>query len=337
MISITLKGESEMTSTLMTSVDKGLALNLLRQMLLIRRFEERTIDILMQGKLASTMCHASIGQEAVAAGACSALEQGDFVTSTHRGHGHLVARGGHLGRMMAELMGKQTGYCKGRGGSMHMMDISLGHLGSNGIVGGHFGIAVGAAMWCRLSGREAVTMCFFGDGAVSEGICHEALNISALHRLPIVFMCENNQYAMSLPWAKSTAQPEFAVRAQAYGICGLDVDGQDPIAVRTAALEAVNRARGGLGPTLIGAHTYRFLGHSRADPSAYRSKDEEAAWKTRDPIVLLKRRLEEADLVAAQEYTSMESEITMALDEAVKFAEASPEAPTDSIYEDIYA
>lgn len=309
----------------------------LRHLLRIRLFEERTLEVLMQGKLASTMCHVSIGQEAVAAGVCLAMQPQDYITSTHRGHGHLIARGGDLGRMMAELMGRETGYCKGRGGSMHITDVALGHLGANGIVGGHIGIAVGAALWHKLSGADAVTVCMFGDGAVTEGVFHEALNMAAVFCLPVVFVCENNHYAMSLPWSRATPAVDFKTRAAAYALPGFDVDGQDVMAVYDAAREALARARRGEGPSLIGAHTYRFLGHSRGDPSAYRDPQEEQLWRQRDPIPLFKAHALSAGWLSEEDIAHLEAEAQQAIDAAIQFAEASPLAPDAVAFEDVYA
>lgn len=317
--------------------DRETLRSLYRTMLLIRGFEERTLEVLLQGKLASTMCHVSIGQEAVPTGVCSAMAPGDYLTSTHRGHGHLIARGGDVRRMMAELFGRATGYCKGRGGSMHMADLALGHLGANGIVGGHLGIATGAALRSHLKRDGRVTVAFIGDGAVTEGLFHEALNLAGLWKLPVVYVCENNQFAMSLPWERATAQPSFARRAEAYGMPGVDVDGQDVLAVRQAAREAIDRARRGDGPTLIGALTYRFLGHSRADPSDYRDKQVEAAWRARDPIVLFGERLLGEGVLTPEDCAAIAAEVAAELDEAVRFAEESPPAPLESAFEDVYA
>lgn len=311
--------------------------DLMYQLIRLRRFEERTLEVLVQGKLASTMCHVAVGQEAVAVGVCAALAKQDYITSTHRGHGHLIARGGDINRMMAELMGKETGYCKGRGGSMHMTDITIGHLGANGIVGGHMGIAVGAGLYSKMSKNDAVTVCFFGDGAATEGVFHEALNMAAVWKLPVVFVCENNQYAMSLPWSMSTVQPRFDLRAQAYGIYGADVDGQAVLAVYGVARDAVERARRGEGPTLIGAHTFRYLGHSRGDPSAYRSKQEETDWYARDPITLFQAELMSRQVLTDEQVNTIEQRISAELDQAVQFAEASPLAPVESAFQDVYA
>ncbi|MCC6612827.1 MAG: thiamine pyrophosphate-dependent dehydrogenase E1 component subunit alpha [Anaerolineae bacterium] len=305
-------------------------------MLLIRRTEERILEEMMKGKLASTMCHVSIGQEAVAAGVCDAMAPQDYLTSTHRGHGHFIARGGGLGRMMAELFGKETGYCKGRGGSMHITDITIGHLGANGIVGGHLGIAAGAALWSQISSNDAVTVCFFGEGATNEGITHESLNMAALWKLPVVFVVENNHYAMSLAWERSTAQLNFTEKASAYGIPGVDVDGQDALAVQEVAKAAIDRARRGEGPTLIGAHTYRFLGHSRADPSKYRSSEEEERERARDPLTILRTKAG-TDVITDSDLEAYEAEVKQQLDDAVKFAEDSPLAQPSTVFEDIYA
>ncbi len=317
-------------------MDRDLVKSLYHTMLLIRRTEERILEEMMKGNLASTMCHVSIGQEAVAAGVCPVMQPQDYLTSTHRGHGHFIARGGRLDRMMAELFGKQTGFCKGRGGSMHITDISIGHLGANGIVGGHLGIATGAALWSHISKNNAVTVCFFGEGAVMEGITHESINMAALWKLPVVFVCENNHYAMSLAWERSTVQHHFSERARAYGIPGVDVDGQDVLAVREVAVEAIERARRGAGPTLIGAHTYRFLGHSRADPSKYRSPEEEERERARDPLTILRAKAG-AEALGDADLQAMEVDIKQTLDTAVQYAEESPIAPPSTVFEDVYA
>lgn len=318
------------------TIEPTLAHQLYREMLLIRRAEERILQELMQGKLASTMCHVSIGQEAVPVGVCSQMQPQDYLTSTHRGHGHFLARGGDPKRMMAELFGKETGYCKGRGGSMHITDAAIGHLGANGIVGGHIGIAVGAALWSQMSQRDAVTICFFGDGGLTEGIFHEAANLAAVWKLPLVFVCENNQYAMSLPWNKSVAQPHIKTYAASYGMKALDVDGQDVLAVREAAGELMAHARSGAGPALLGAYTYRFLGHSRADPSKYRDPEEEARERARDPLLILRQNVS-TSLLSDADPEAINAEIEALMDESVAFAEASPFAPMSAALEDVYA
>ncbi|MCS6836023.1 MAG: thiamine pyrophosphate-dependent dehydrogenase E1 component subunit alpha [Anaerolineae bacterium] len=315
--------------------DAQAILKLYRDMLIIRRAEERILEELMQGKLASTMCHVSIGQEAVAVGVCSVMAEQDYLTSTHRGHGHFLARGGDVKRMMAELFGKETGYCRGRGGSMHITDAKIGHLGANGIVGGHIGIAVGAALWSKMSRRPAVTVCFFGDGGLTQGIFHEAANMASVWKLPVVFVCENNQYAMSLPWNKAAGQTSIQAYASSYAMPGLDVDGQDVLAVQQAAYEAIERARGGGGPSLIGAYTYRFLGHSRGDPSKYRDPEEEKRERARDPLLILRSKY--PDVLDDRTTAQAETEVKAMMDDAVAFAEASPIAGASAVFSEIYA
>ena len=305
-------------------------------MLRIRRFEERVLELLLQGKLASTMCHVGIGQEAVAAGVCAAMAPEDYLTSNHRGHGHLLARGGDLGTMLAELFGRTAGTCKGRGASMHFVDPSVGHLGSNAIVGGHLGVATGAALWSHLSEQPRVTVAFFGEGAVGQGLFHEALNMAGLWKLPVVYVCENNQWAMSLPWSAATAEPRMAPKAAAYGIPGVDVDGQDVEAVQAAAREAVERARRGGGPTLIGASTYRFLGHSRGDPSRYRDAAEEERWRVRDPLVLAEAKLR-AQGLGDEDFVRLEAETAAELDAAERFAEEAREPTYEDALKGVYA
>lgn len=327
---------SEPVSAAMTEMDTVTLSRCYQSMVRIRRAEESILELLLKNKLSSTMCHVSIGQEAVAAGVCDALAEQDYVTSTHRGHGHFLARGGTMTALMAELMGRTAGACRGRGSSMHLVDSSIGHLGSNAIVGGHIPIATGAALWSALRGEPRVVASFFGDGATAEGIFHESVNFAAVRKLPIVFVVENNHWAMSLPWAKSTAQPSFAVRAAGYGMAGADVDGQDVLAVRAAAEEAVRRARSGEGPTLLGVSTYRFLGHSRADPSAYRDKAEEAQWRMRDPIALARTVLARQGRDAAW-FESVDAAVAEEIAAACVEAEASPPADLGEVFADIYA
>jgi TPP-dependent pyruvate/acetoin dehydrogenase alpha subunit len=318
------------------SDEQELLRRLYPQMLRIRRTEERILELLLRAKLASTMCHVGIGQEAVPVGVCDVLEERDRITSTHRGHGHFLARGGRMEAIMAELMGREAGACRGRGASMHLVDTAIGHLGSNAIVGGHIPIAVGAALWSKIQGDGRVVASFFGDGATSEGAFHESVNFAGVFDLPVVFVVENNHWAMSLPWSRETAQPSIAEKARAYGIEGIDVDGQDVLAVREAAAEAVDRARTGGGPTLLGVETYRFLGHSRADPSAYRDSAEEERWKGRDPVALARERL--AILGEAEEwFEQREDAVRQEIDRAVEVAEDSPPASLDEVFTDVYA
>jgi TPP-dependent pyruvate/acetoin dehydrogenase alpha subunit len=319
------------------STDIEVLFRLYREMLRIRRSEEKVLELLLQNKLASTMCHVSIGQEAVAVGVCDVLNPEDYLSSTHRGHGHYLARGGPMLGLIAELLGREVGACRGRGGSMHLVDPAIGHLGSNAIVGGHIPIATGAALWAMISGQHRVSVVFFGDGATTEGSFHEAVNFAAVQQLPVVFVVENNGYAMSLPWNRATAEPSIARKAEGYGIPGIDVDGQDVLSVRSVARAAVERARDGGGPTLIGATTYRFLGHSRGDPSAYRDKAEEERWKERDPIVLAGRRLLELDPAVNERIETAEREIREELRETVEIAEASPPATIEAVLSGVFA
>ncbi len=272
-----------------------------QQMWDIRMFEDTVSDLLSRNAIRGAS-HLSAGQEAVPVGVMAALNPDDLITSTHRGHGHCYARGvvpqgqgkdrqDHLNRMLAELCGKETGYCRGRGGSMHIADVDGGNLGATGIVGGNLPIAVGAALASNILHRGQVVVSFFGDGAVNEGVFHESLNLASIWRLPVVFVCENNQYAMSVPWAYASSVPNAADRAFSYNMPGLVVDGMDVEAVYEAAHEAIDRGRRGGGPSLIEAKTYRWYGHSRSDPRVYRTREEEAEWKQRDPIRLFRAKL----------------------------------------------
>lgn len=252
-------------------------------MLLIRRFEERVDALFAAGELRGTS-HLSAGQEAVAVGACAALRDDDYVTSNHRGHGHFIAKGGDTNRIMAELFGKATGYSQGKGGTQHMADFAIGFLGMNGITGGMLPIAVGAAFSAQYRRSGQLALAFFGDGASNQGTFHEALNLAAIWKLPAIFLCENNCYAMSSPACAMVSVPNIADRAAGYGIPGFVIDGNDVAAVYAAVTSAVVRARAGDGPTLIEAKTYRTLGHSRGDLRLYRTREEETAWAERDPI-----------------------------------------------------
>jgi len=323
-------------------------LDLLLQMQLIRAFEDKVYELLALGRITGAS-HLYAGQEAVAVGTVAALEPQDLITSTHRGHGHSLAHGWaraqsaaerqvHLNRMMAELCGKETGYSRGRGGSMHIADVSRGHLGATGIVGGNIPVATGAALAQNLQGTGGVVACFFGEGATNSGVFHEALNLASIWRLPVAYLCENNQYAMSVPWREAAAVPNVADRAVAYNIPGIVVDGQDVLAVYDAMVEAVARAREGGGPTLIEAKTYRWYGHSRSDPRAYRTREEEARWKERDPIRLFVARLLKEGVADEAELQRLEEEARRAIEEAVTFAlEESPDPNPADLYVDVYA
>ncbi len=317
----------------------------LRQMMEIRAFEDNIHELLTRAVLRGAS-HLSAGQEAVAVGAISALRDDDLITSTHRGHGHCHAHGDkvaktpqakqeHFNKMMAEVLGRSGGYCKGKGGSMHIADVAHGNLGATGIVGGNIPVATGAALAQKLLGTDRVVLCFFGDGAVNTGNFHESLNLASVWDLPVVYVVENNQYAMSVPWEKVSRVQDAADRACAYDIPGVVVDGQDVLAVREVVSQAVERARRGEGPSLIEAKTYRWYGHSHSDPRAYRTREEEAAWKQRDPIQLLKAKLQDLGMLTQAEFEQLEEQVQAKLAQAMAYAEASPEPAPDELYTDV--
>ncbi len=322
-------------------------LTYLRQMMEIRALENNIAELLGKAMLKGAS-HLYAGQEAVAIGAIGALRDDDLITSTHRGHGHAHAHGDkaaktpeekqeHFNKMMAEVLGRSGGYCKGKGGSMHIADVLHGNLGATGIVGGNQPVAVGAALAQKLQGTDRVVLCFFGDGAANEGTFHEALNMASLWSLPVVFVAENNMYAMSVPWAKASKLPNIADRACAYGIPGEVVDGMDVLAVRGAVAHAVERARHGEGPTLIEAKTYRWYGHSHSDPRAYRTKEEEATWKKRDPVNVMKANLESLRLLSESDADQMNQAVQEKLDRAMAFSEKSPEPDPKELETDVFA
>lgn len=309
---------------------------MLLQMYLIRAFEEKADELYALGKVHGTM-HLSIGQEAMAVGAIAALHLEDYILSTHRGHGHCIAKGADIKLMMAEFMGKETGYCRGRGGSMHIADMESGNLGANGVVGGGIGMAVGAGLSVKMRGTGQVMLCFFGDGAANRGIFHEALNMAAIWTLPVVYLCENNQYGMSMSVERAFPIKDIADRAAAYNMPGVAVDGNDVTAVYEATLEAVERARGGGGPSLIEGKTYRWKGHSKSDQERYRTKEEVEAWKERCPIRRFRARLIDERVIDEAEASRMADEVRRLIEEAVAFAEASPEPSVETILEGVYA
>jgi TPP-dependent pyruvate/acetoin dehydrogenase alpha subunit len=310
---------------------------MLRAMLTIRRFEERASADYLAGKIYGVV-HCYIGEEGVAVGVCAALEQGDRIISTHRGHGHCIAKGADLDRMMAELYGRQTGYCKGKGGSMHIADFGIGMLGANGIVAGGIAIVTGAGLAAQMEGKGGVAVSFFGDGASNAGPFHECLNIAATWKLPMVYVCENNLYAAQTAAAATHALGDVAARAAGYGIPGTVVDGNDIFAVHQAASAAVARARAGEGPSLIECKTYRWRAHTerRGQPDP-RDPQEREAWQRRDPIALLERRLREQGELDDAAIAGLEREIAGALDAAVAFAEASPFPLPEQAAEDVFA
>jgi pyruvate dehydrogenase E1 component alpha subunit len=317
------------------SDDSAAASAALESLLAIRFFEEAVDGLFARGLMHGTM-HLSIGQEAVATGVCAALRQTDYITSTHRGHSHCIAKGADLTRMMAELLAKQTGYCRGRGGSMHIADAKTGNLGANGIVAGGIPIAAGAALAQKMQGKDNVVVSFFGDGATNEGAFHEALNLAAVWDLPVVFVCENNKYGMSFSTAKSMKVEHIADRAAAYGFPGVTVDGNDVDAVYKAAAEAVDRARNGGGPTLIEALTYRHKGHSKSDKNLYRTKEEIEFWKTQDPIGRFETKLVEKKVLTQEQVEqvteNMRNEIRTAIQEASAAPDSDPAELLSSVF-----
>ncbi|MHB1254024.1 MAG: thiamine pyrophosphate-dependent dehydrogenase E1 component subunit alpha [Candidatus Humimicrobiaceae bacterium] len=309
----------------MGKLSKEMHILMLKKITEIRRFEERTVQYYQRSKIWGYL-HPYLGEEAVAVGACMALKKEDYIISTHRGHGHAIAKGADFNKMMAELFGKSTGYCKGRGGSMHIADTELGMLGANGIVGGGVPISVGAGFSCKMEKGGRVVICFFGDGAANNGVFHESLNMSAIFKLPVIYICENNLYAISMCSRESVAGGDIAGRAKGYGIPGYKVDGSNVVEMYEAVEKAVDYARKGNGPTLIEADTYRFLGHHPNDPAAYRPKDESENEKmNRDCLKNFKKKLIDDKIITEDQFIEMEKDIEKRIDMAVEFAENSPE------------
>ena len=293
-----------------------------RAMMRIRRFEEAAEEAFRNARMRGAL-HFYIGEEATATGICAELRTDDYITSTHRGHGHCIAKGGQLSKMMAELYGRATGYCGGKGGSMHIADLDLGILGANGIVGAGIPIAAGAALGAKLRGEDRVTVCFFGDGAGPTGAFHEGVNFAAVQSLPVIFVCENNKYGMATTSDRANAGPSIAGRGVAYGIPGVHVDGNDVFSVNAVARQAIDRARSGQGPTLIEAETYRFKGHTVHDMAPYRAKQELEAWLKKDPIERFKRVVESQSLLMAEDFDRIDEDVVREVEMAVEFAEAS--------------
>jgi pyruvate dehydrogenase E1 component alpha subunit len=299
---------------------------LYRTMVRIRRFEEKLIDLKARGAIPGVL-HLYIGEEATATGVCAALRADDYITSTHRGHGHCIAKGGDLSKMIAELFGRSTGYCRGKGGSMHIANADIGILGANGIVGAGIPIAGGAGLSIQLRGTGQVVACFFGDGGANQGSFHESLNLAALWKLPVIFVCENNQYAISVAQSRSTSIQDVFVRKDAYGMHGCMVDGNDVMAVHEAALEAAERARNGEGPSLLECKTYRWRGHYEGEADrgrTYRSAEEIADWKSKCPIERLRKKLLQEALLAESDLDKIEQETREEIEKAIRFAEDSP-------------
>ncbi len=327
--------------------DKGVAMELSREQLLflyttmvkIRLFEERIQDLYARG-LVPGLAHLYVGQEAVAAGVCAQLEPRDYITSTHRGHGHVIAKGAQLKYMMAELFGKKTGYCKGKGGSMHIADVEIGVLGANGIAGGGIPIAVGAALSSKMRGTDQVTVCFFGDGSSNNGVFHEGLNLASVNRLPVVFVCENNLYGISVSQKQHQLIEDISVRSIAYSMPGVTVDGNDVVAVFQEAGKAIRRARAGEGPTLLECKTYRWRGHHEGDPNQgrrYRSLEEVQQWMGRCPIKRLEQTLVGKKIATRKRLQEIWERTRGEIDSAVQYAQESPFPQPQDLYEDVYA
>ena len=308
-------------------------------MLLIRRFEERTAEMYALGKIGG-FCHLYIGEEAVAVGAIDALRPDDYVFSSYRDHGHCLARGTDPKAVMAELFGRSTGLCKGKGGSMHLIDVERRFMGGYAIVGGHLPLAAGAAFAINYRNGDQIVICFFGEGAVPSGACHETLNLAAMWKLPVLLVCENNRYGMGTPVERSVAlYTDVSKNAVAYGIESACVDGMDVLAVRDATIKAVDQMRSSKRPYFLEALTYRFLGHSMADPAHghYRAKSEVDEAKKRDPLLILKTKLLSERGAAEADFKSFEEEINKTVQEAVDFAEASPAPAVETLSEDVYS
>jgi pyruvate dehydrogenase E1 component alpha subunit len=319
-------------------LDQNQCLKLYEQMLTIRMFEEKAIELFQQNLIRGNI-HSCNGQEGVSVGVCSNLRPEDFMVNTHRGHGNCIAKGADLRLMMAELMGKSTGYCKGKGGSMHIADFIGGNLGANGIVGGGIPIAVGAGISIQNRGTDQVVACFFGDGATNQGTFHESLNLAALWKLPVIFVCENNQYALSTPIREAVSISRISDRATAYGIPGISVDGNDILEVDAKTKEAAERARAGEGPTLLDCITYRIFGHFTGDPGrgiTYRPKEEMEQWLQRCPIKRFKEHLSQKRWLTEDSEKRIALTVRTSIEEAVRFAEESPLPSPEEATQDLF-
>ena len=301
----------------------------------IRVFETEANRLLAEMKIPD-FAHLYIGEEAIATAACANLRDDDYITSTHRGHGHCIAKGADLKYMMAELWAKEAGYCKGKGGSMHIADPDIGILGANGIVGAGQCISTGAGLSAQVRGTDQVCACFFGDGSTNQGTFHESLNLASIWKLPVVFICENNLYAISVPFSYHSNIKDISVRAQSYGIPGVTVDGNDVMEVYNAVEEAVARARAGEGPTLIECKTYRHFGHFNGDPAPYRPKEEVEAWLKKDPIPRFEKYLVDNKVATKEELAKIKEQVDQEIQEAIDFAAAQPFAPVELTVQDVY-
>ena len=319
----------------MKKLNENSIVEMYKTMLKIRKFEQVAMNTFAEGKIPGFV-HLYIGEEAVATGVCANLKDSDYITSTHRGHGHILAKGGDLKFMMAELFGKATGYCKGKGGSMHIADATKGILGANGIVGAGHNIAVGAGLSAQYRGTDQVCVCFFGDASTNQGTFHESLNMASVWNLPVVFVCENNLYGISMSQNRHQAIKDVADRGVAYNVPGIVVDGNDVFAVYEAAKEAIKRAREGKGPTLIECKTYRHRGHFEGDPCVYKPTEEQEEWLAKDPIPRFEKYLVENEILTEEKLKEVQNKVESQIDEAVDFANNSPYPELESVLEDVY-
>jgi pyruvate dehydrogenase E1 component alpha subunit len=319
-----------------TGVPSDVLIKMFETMVKIRLFEEKVEEFFMKGLIGGSV-HLYIGQEAIATGVCFGIEESDYIISTHRGHGHCIAKGGKLDRIMAEILGREEGYCKGKGGSMHVSDIDTRNLGANGIVGAGIPIASGAGLAIKLRKEKDLVVSFFGDGAANTGAFHEGINLASIWKLPVLFVCENNCYAVSAPVCKNFGNPRISERAKAYGMTGVTVDGMDVIEVYKATKKLAERTRRGEGPGFMECLTYRFKGHFVGDPGAYRPKGELAEWQKRDPIKIFREKLIAEKVLTPNEITSMEKKISIEVGKAEKFALECPEPKQEEAFSDIYA
>ncbi len=313
-----------------------LKIEMLKKMYQIRHFENEVEQFIIRGMIHGT-CHLYSGEEATAVGAISAIGSSDYISSTHRGHGHCIAKGADLNIMMAELLGKETGYCKGRGGSMHIADVDTGNLGANGIVGGSIGIATGAALTCRMKKNGKIVICFFGDGAANRGIFHGSLNMASIWDLPVVYLVENNMYGMSTHAKEAFNIEKISDRKCAYGIDGLTIDGNDLVEVFNTISHFGSLVRNEKGPVLVESLTYRHKGHSKSDAQVYRTKEEVNAWKARDPILRYKKLLIEEKVLTMKEDRDLEGEVAGEIKRATEFAKESPFPDPGEVERDVYA
>ena len=319
---------------------KELYMLMLRRMMLIRKFDETVKDLVQSAELVG-MAHCYIGEEAVAVGACTALRDEDYITGNHRSHGHPISKGGDVRRAMAELLGKATGYCKGKGGSMHLADFEIGILGESGIVASALPVAVGAAMGSKMQNTDRVVISFFGDGASNQGACHEAMNLASIWKLPVIFLCENNQYAVTTSFKETVSTENVSDRATAYNMPGVLVDGQDVMAMHEATVHAVQRARAGEGPTLLEAKTYRYEdlseGLNRILREPYRTEEEIEFCRQRDPIDIHSKWLLENDVASQEEIDKVQNDVYEAIDDALQFARESPYPDEADLFTDLFA